>query len=109
MKDWRGTEIEVGDTIVYVVKESTRAITHEATVTLSNKLTESIRAKWSNSSMYSSYRRNKNVWLTHPENITVIKKAIKHGTDATYMGGCRCGRCNAHARGLGFPIAGPPR
>jgi hypothetical protein len=84
MKDWRGTEIEVGDTIVYVVKESTNTPMHEAIVTgigeapkypwLDDEMIPVAHATWARASMYGEHRVNRKVCLKHPENITVIAK-----------------------------------
>lgn len=84
MKDWRGTRVSVGDTILYAVKQSTYIDINEGIVT---HITERespyrgtayrISVDWlrSNSSYSDQHRRNKRVVLTAHDTITVIKKA----------------------------------
>jgi hypothetical protein len=80
MQDWRGTEIEPGDTIVYVVKQSTWVETNEAKViSLGTKMVYDepnpcVIAEWVGSSMHPQDRRTTIVRLASPENITVLAK-----------------------------------
>jgi hypothetical protein len=91
MQDWRGTEIEVGDTILYSVKQSCDVEINEATVTAIGNapkyswyswsdLSDTIpivKATWirSNGGAWAEkWRVNRKVTLRTLENITVIKK-----------------------------------
>jgi hypothetical protein len=86
MKDWRGTEIEVGDTIAYSVKHSTSVEVNEAVVTEIGKKdwgwrsepAPFIQALWIRSSdkdWSEKYRKIRSVTLIRFSTITVLKKA----------------------------------
>lgn len=79
MKDWRGTEIELGDTILYSVKHSTWVEVNEGVI-----VEQFNRASWNgpklaftvvwNKSSSNDSRRIKTVTLRNTETITVINK-----------------------------------
>lgn len=81
IRDWRGTEIEVGDRILYPVRWSSSMDMHEATVTeIGSKLKYSrqepyIKADWIKASSNRSWRTVKVVTLTQLNRVTVIEKA----------------------------------
>jgi hypothetical protein len=79
VKDWRGTEIEAGDTIVYAVKESTSVGLNEALVTEVGEEADwygrpeiRVTATW----LRGTYdeRASNRVRLKQVRNITVIRK-----------------------------------
>jgi hypothetical protein len=80
--DWRGTKIDVGDTIVYAVKESASADIHEAVVaeiTTYNpgygKDQPRIIVEWKRSNYDPNGQSDKKRRiLGKPSNLTVIKK-----------------------------------
>jgi hypothetical protein len=88
MQDWRGTEIEVGDTILYSVKQSCEVEINEATVTALGSVPKYswsdqsdtvpiVKATWirSNGGEWAEkWRVNRKVTLRTLENIAVIKK-----------------------------------
>lgn len=81
MKDWRGTEIEVGDVILYPVKHSTHVAVNEAIVTeLGDQEGRSgpepyVIALWQQASRYGrAWRVDKPVKLIALSNVTVIAK-----------------------------------
>lgn len=96
IKDWRGTEIEVGDIILYAVKHSTSVEVNEAIVkevgmkprySWSREDTEDkvpyVSAEWQTSSycylpgrkvIISNERTIKNIVLTNFEGLTVVAK-----------------------------------
>lgn len=93
IKDWRGTEIEVGDVILYAVKHSTSVEVNEAVVSevgmkpqyswSDEHLVPTVIAEWQRSSycyvpnrarLVRSGRQIRRVKLTNFEGITVVAK-----------------------------------
>lgn len=83
IKDWRGTEIEVGDVILYAVKHSTSVEVNEAVVREVGFKGEDwhgnpkpfVRVEWVRSSAGSpDWRYIKRVTLTVIRNLTVVEK-----------------------------------
>lgn len=92
IKDWRGTEIEVGDVILYAVKHSTSVEVNEAIVSevgmapvgnWTDRTQPTVIAEWQRSSycyapdrgcLVKSGRQIKRVKLTNFEGITVVAK-----------------------------------
>jgi len=93
IRDWRGTEIEVGDVILYAVKHSTSVEVNEAIVSeigekespygFSGDPVPYVMAEWHQSSycyrpgqthVASAGRQIKQVTLTNFEGITVLAK-----------------------------------
>lgn len=85
IKDWRGTEIEVGDTVLYAVVNSSNIVINEAVVaeiTTFNpgygKDRPRIVVDWKRDS-HNCDRAITRVNLSKPRNLTVIKKANEGG------------------------------
>lgn len=79
MKDWRGTEIEVGDVILYSVRQSCSVDVNEARVTETGP--NYVKATWlqSNGGTWAQrWRRVTKVTLHEFTNITVMEKAKYH-------------------------------
>jgi hypothetical protein len=94
IRDWRGTEIEVGDTILYSVKESTSVEVHEAIVreigekpiyvwpelNLTGPIRPYAKVEWLRScggEWAEKWRRIRKVTLHTLYTVTVIRKARK--------------------------------
>lgn len=86
MKDWRGTEIEVGDTILYPAKESTYVTINEAVVSSIDErevawgspgeTVSIVNGDWVRSNGGSWKPETVSFYVT--EAITVIAKGNKH-------------------------------
>jgi len=87
LTDWRGTEIEVGDTILYAVKHSTSVEVNEAIVSevgereeawsISGDMHPYLTVEWSRSNAMHNWRKIKRLTINNVKGVTVIAKASK--------------------------------
>jgi signal peptidase I len=78
MRDWRGTEIEPGDVIVYVTLRGHKPVLHEAYVKVTEDERVQVHTRYDSQvhviGHQSPTRGCRAVWLHEPSNLVVLKK-----------------------------------